>query len=609
MAKLWRWTFLCLIWLSMPGAWGQTLELRNADFVLAQGSGAPDNDAAWQPLKLPDRWRDTRPQAQGEGWYRMTFDRATLGTGLQAVFIPHASVNAAVYLNGTLLGTGGSFEEPMARTWNRPRLYLVPPEALRPSNNTLLIQLQTHPYSQASLYPPQIGPENKLRLLFEQTHFLRITLNQIASILIGTVGLLMINMWWRRRQDSAYGYFALSALVWALQSTNLYVLDPPLPTAAWEILVNACFQIFAGLLLISMLRYVRADWKPLNTLLWATMLASPVAMALAGPNAFLQVTAALHMCTLAGSIGSLILLARSAWKDRNKDARLLLASMGLIVLFAAHDWLLHSKHLWWSDEIPWLPLELYLLHYSAPVVFLAIAWIMTVRFVRVLNDFEALSVELDQRVQAKHAQLEQSFERLRDLERERAIQGERERIHSDLHDDVGAKLLSLVYRAGSPEAADLARSALQDLRDVVSRAGSGSFALLDVLADIRSECEQRLSAASIALVWQQGEDIPAATLTQPGALHLGRIVREALSNVIRHAQANAVTVNIFPDTKGFVMDIRDNGKGLHIREHPNGRGLRNMQTRAQWLGGHIEHLTGDGGGCCVRLTIPSFTGL
>ena len=53
--------------------------------------------------------------------------------------------------------------------------------------------------------------------------------------------------------------------------------------------------------------------------------------------------------------------------------------------------------------------------------------------------------------------------------REQAASQERERIYSDLHDDLGAKLLSLVYRAESPVQADLARAILQDLRDVVTR--------------------------------------------------------------------------------------------------------------------------------------------
>ena len=604
MRHFWRSFLAVFVALVLPAAQAQTLEFRAGDFVIASSQDLPFALPGWEFVALPDRWRETRPQADGAGWYRMSFERNALGAGLQAVLVPHASVNAAVYLNGALLGSGGNFDEPMARTWNRPRIYLIPPETLQPGRNTLLVYLKAHRYAQASLYPPKIGPEVDLRREYDQAYFLRITLNQIASILIGVVGLLMLNMWWRRRKDVAYGYFGLSALVWSLQSTNLYVLEPAVNTMHWEILVNASFQVFAALLLISMLRYVGAEWRPLNRLLWTTLVISPVAMAVAPAQAFMQVTSLLHLATLAGALGSLGLLLRSAWKFKNRDALLLLATMGLIVVFALHDWLLHSKHLWMAAELKWLPVGLYLLQYSAPVVFLAIAWIMTVRFMTVLNDFESLNVELDQRVNTKHAQLEQSFERLRNLEREKAAQDERERIHSDLHDDVGAKLLSLVYRAGSTEAADLARSALQDLRDVVSRSGSGSFQLEDVLADIRAECEQRLSAASLSLEWTQPDLLPAMELTQPHALHLGRIVREAISNVIRHSHASTVTVHLVAYGGELQLELCDNGTGKQPEQDVPGRGLRNMQHRAQTLGGTLTRYAAPQGGCCVCLRMP-----
>ena len=86
------------------------------------------------------------------------------------------------------------------------------------------------------------------------------------------------------------------------------------------------------------------------------------------------------------------------------------------------------------------------------------------------------------RVEQKHAQLQASYARMGELEKEHAVTEERERIYRDLHDDVGAKLLSLVYRAQRPEDADLARSALRDLREVVSCTGADRFSLEEAAA-------------------------------------------------------------------------------------------------------------------------------
>ncbi len=603
--RFFLWVALLTFWLA-PAARAGVQELHQAEFMVTPQGHAPSETETGAPQSLPDRWRESRRSPEGMGWYRFRFDRAALGSGVQAVYLPHASVNAVVYLNGTSIGSGGSAQEPIARTWNRPRLYLIDPWLLRPGENTLLVQLVPHPYAQASLYPLKLGPESELRALFEQAHFLRITLNQISSLLVATVGLLMLNMWWRRRRDTAYGFFAASALVWALQSTNLYIQEIPMTTTHWEILVNASFQLFSALLLMSMLRFVRADWAPLNGLLWLLLIASPLLMAVVPAPYFFPVTATLHMGTLLAALGSVVLLWRAAWYRRDKDARLLLGAMGLIVLFAAHDWLLHSQHLWTNRPIAWMPGELYLLQYSAPVVFLSIAWIMTVRFVHVLNEFEALSVELDHRVQTKHAQLEASFEQLRHMERERAALDERERIHRDLHDDVGAKLLSLVYRSESAATADLARSALQDLRDVVSRSGSGNIRFEELLADIHAECEQRLTSANLTLNWHQDESLPTIHLKQAISLHLVRIFREAVSNVIHHAHAKQVWVTLACEQQAVHIEFQDDGLGVTDPAPSTGRGLRNMESRISAIGAQMERFaaTPHGFGFRIRVPIP-----
>jgi signal transduction histidine kinase len=230
---------------------------------------------------------------------------------------------------------------------------------------------------------------------------------------------------------------------------------------------------------------------------------------------------------------------------------------------------------------------------------------MTGRFVRVLNEFEALNDQLEARVEAKQSELQASFARMRELETEQAVLEERERIYRDLHDDVGAKLLSLVYRAATPQDADLARSALQDLRDVVSRTGAESFELDAVVADWRAECEKRLSEASIRLDWRRTGEQGDLRLTQPQALNLGRILREAVSNVIRHAGATLVSVELGHVGDQLCLTVQDDGRGCaDLGSGRAGRGLRNMDMRAARLGGRLSRDTPAGGGCVVGVTLP-----
>ena len=79
-------------------------------------------------------------------------------------------------------------------------------------------------------------------------------------------------------------------------------------------------------------------------------------------------------------------------------------------------------------------------------------------------------------------------------------------------------------------------------------------------------------------------------------------LREALSNVARHAGASAVTVTVAVDGEDVVLAVADNGKGLP----QNGRrsGLANMEQRAEVLGGTFTATNGLGGGAELVWRVP-----
>ena len=189
------------------------------------------------------------------------------------------------------------------------------------------------------------------------------------------------------------------------------------------------------------------------------------------------------------------------------------------------------------------------------------------------------------------------------MHKEQALLEERERIYQDLHDDVGAKLLSLVYRSENPNNVDLARSALQDLRDVVSRTTAEQFQLEDAIADWRAECEQRLKDSGLRLEWQADTAIADYRLTQPQALNLGRILREGVSNIIRHAQATHVSVKLEQNATHLLLTIADDGVGLAPGTRP-GRGFSNMQRRAQRLGGQFSQTANTPHGLVLHVQLP-----
>jgi signal transduction histidine kinase len=293
---------------------------------------------------------------------------------------------------------------------------------------------------------------------------------------------------------------------------------------------------------------------------------------------------------------------RNAWHEHY----LLALALGALVLASLHDLLLSLPPGLFGPEIERIRLKhhFFSLHFAAPIVLLFLTGHLGRRFADALTWAENFNRELALRVEESTQELAASYQRRSVLERETAAAEERERIYRNLHDDIGAKLLSLAIRAKTPQDADIVRSALQDLRDVVSRSSQIDAPLTDLLADWRAEIVGRCSAAKVRLVWNQPDDLPDRNMAAAEALNLGRILREAVSNVLRHAEASSVVVSVHFSDGHYQLSIEDDGRGQPGQPGTPGRGMRNMQARAAQLGGQIDWIWGERG-CRVLLMLPA----
>lgn len=186
-----------------------------------------------------------------------------------------------------------------------------------------------------------------------------------------------------------------------------------------------------------------------------------------------------------------------------------------------------------------------------------------------------------------------------------AIASERDRIYRDLHDDIGGRLLTLAHGSSDPDTAAIARDVLQDLRAVVSRTQAAEGSLLEILAQIRDEMEQRLDTMGVALIWQQTTDIPDPDLPEADALHLYRIAREAITNGVRHAEASRIRVRVSAAADLLLIDFTDDGEGMPPDRVGSGRGTASMRQRAEELHGNIDWNPGTEGGTKVVLRVPT----
>lgn len=582
----------------------QAAEVRTfwrAEFI-AQDTPAPPraDDPAWHSVELPYALRTETMDARG-GWFRFRFPAEPPRATPQAVYIWWLNLNAAFYFNGHYLGDGGQFAEPIARNWNNPFLYSLPLPLWRSGENTLLIRLRSDP-GWGLLSPVEVGDYQHLRQDYEWRHFLQIELTQGLTMMLLAASILVLVVWWRRRHEAQYFWFGMACFFWAVFSSYLVVRDIWLPGPLFRWISHLALDTWAVCMVMFVIRYLKQQRPRLEHALILFPLLAGLLTAL--PQiwqgyAFLVT----HLITYSLIVWLTFLVGKGWWIGRWREHGLLLAGLLALLLAGSHDLLTSAP--WWH----WLPEEkahlvvkhrMILFNYAAPMVLLFLTGHLGRRFASALGEAETLNRELESRVAASRAALTESYEQRSSLERDTARAEERERIYRDLHDDIGAKLLSLAIRAPDPQAADIARSALQDLRDVVSRSNAADAPLLDLLADRRSEIESRCASARLRLVWNQPEDLPDRVLSAGEALHLGRILRESISNVLRHAGADSVVVSIHAAGGGYQISVEDDGRNPAKKP---GRGMRNMMARAEQLGGKIEWTWGERG-CRVFLTLP-----
>lgn len=182
---------------------------------------------------------------------------------------------------------------------------------------------------------------------------------------------------------------------------------------------------------------------------------------------------------------------------------------------------------------------------------------------------------------------------------------ERERIGRDLHDLLG-HTLSLVAlkselaakladrdpersRAEIRDVERIAREALAEVRAAVE--GYRSRTLLEELTAARVACR----AAGVAL---EAELVPP-TLSAAAESVLAMALREAVTNVVRHAGARHCHVSVRAEEGGVCLEVRDDGRGGNAGE---GRGLSGMRARLEKLGGRLERE--GSAGTCLRALLP-----
>ena len=190
-------------------------------------------------------------------------------------------------------------------------------------------------------------------------------------------------------------------------------------------------------------------------------------------------------------------------------------------------------------------------------------------------------------------------------------------ISRELHDEFGQILTamgSMLGRAGkhAPEGSPL-RTGLEEVREVaqstLEKVRSLSQALHPVMLD-EAGLESTLDWYLPVVERQSGIDISYEKSGTPfvldgnAAIHVYRVLQEALNNVVRHSGAKQAWVRLRFLPRTLELEVEDHGKGFFLQAAQQGIGLVAMRERAELLGGTIAFSSPAAGGTLVHLEIP-----
>jgi len=202
-----------------------------------------------------------------------------------------------------------------------------------------------------------------------------------------------------------------------------------------------------------------------------------------------------------------------------------------------------------------------------------------------------------------------------ELERERA------RIARDLHDQLGANLTQVALLGEMAETdkhlpdeiesharqiSQTARETSRALDEIVWAANPSNDTLEGLINYACKYAQDYLELAGLRYRLEVPAQLPVQTIAPDLRHHLFLAFKEAVNNVVKHAQASEVKIRLRLAPTTFTLEIEDNGRGPGEAATKTGRnGLRNMRKRMEDVGGAFELTPGPQNGTLIRLTAPT----
>ncbi len=478
-----------LLWLALatPAALAQAQPTAVLEALAADdtGLGRFPADSSLHTVSLPDDWARSRPLASTPLWYRLRFDAAD-SSSLLGLYLERACANVEVQLNGQQLHAVGRMSDPISLDCQRPLLLPLPAALLQAGSNTLDLRLSGYALRQVAshqragaLAAPLIGPYAALAPREARDRMLAVTLPTVASGLLLLTALLTLVMARSRKRDSHLFFFAGLAAGWALVTARLWWHELPLSNFDSELLL-ACLPPLVALAAVQFLLHY-AGWRsrPIEVALYAQCVAVPGSLLLAGPLRVHMTASSWYVLLVLQVLTAIVFYLWTTWRIRRRDFWAMAVLLGVAAVVVGLELA--------TQQIGLPPAWQHLPQLLMPLALVAMGLHLVQQHATEPLGGEAGRAALGDRAREAGAAMEKSYAEMVELRVEQVTRQERKRIAADLHDDLGAKLLTIVHTSDSERISTLAREALEEMRLSVRGLTGKPVQLVDALGDWRAE--------------------------------------------------------------------------------------------------------------------------
>lgn len=571
-------------------------------------SGAASEKRLPKTIRLPLHWDVEFEGASGNATvvvpFRVAVDEPLMARGL---LVERLGAAYEIVLNGEAIDAAGDLAGGDRFYAKRPVHLVLPARLLRPGENSLVFRLRADAGYRAGLSPPLVGPSAAIDELAANAVVWRVGLPIATSVFSLFVGGFCLLLWWQQR-DALYFWAGAGEMLWAATVADTVIEQAPLPWPWWGFSLLVLRAAWAwSLYAIGEQVFGRGpslERRAMIVVQWSAPIVA-IAMGLMQSTWPLLAWYAANF-PLWGVV--LVRLARRAWRVPNAERLLVWSAIVLVVAASARDvFAARLSTLAYAESAR--------AKYLAPMVGLALLWIVAKRFRLARQMVVDLNASLTDRLRQQEAELVATFAQLSEVERSRAILAERQRILRDMHDGVGAHLATAVRQleggeASRGEIASSLRDSLTELKLSIDAMGLPPGDVNALLANLRFRLEPRIASAGLELRWDV-EALPGWRAESIGAdeamRHLQFLLMEAISNVLQHAHASTLTIEarvIGRDGDEIEICVVDDGcgPGRAVEAVP-----RSLWERAKTIGARlsVEAVSTDGRGTRVRFGLRS----